>query len=217
MANSLRNLIRGEISRFQSRHNKEMVGFIDSYNPQDHTAKVKYPTELDVNGNPRITGWLPFKTQSGGAGSSWVLGPSVGDQCATSHLEGHSESGMITGFLHNTVDTPPLAQSGEAILRHTPTGNFTKMAQDGSFTIFHKATGNTFVMQPSGAFVTTAGNVTHTVNSSGVTIVAGGVTLAVSSGGVAIQGGTLSHNGHDVGSTHLHTDAGGAGDSGPPV
>jgi uncharacterized protein involved in type VI secretion and phage assembly len=136
------NIIRREIERFQSRSNHEMVGYIDSYNKADHTAKVKFPTELDAKGNPRITGWIPFKVAAGGAGASWIIGPKVGDQCTVSYLEASSEAGTITGFLHNIKDTPPVAASGEAVLRHTSTGNMFMLNADGSFQTTHKATGN---------------------------------------------------------------------------
>lgn len=148
------NLVRVEIERYQSRHNRKMVGLIDSYNPTDHTAKVKFPTELDENDNPRITGWIPIQTQSGGGGSSWVLGPSIGDQATVEYLEGDSEAGHVTGFLHNTTDTPPSAASGQAILRHTASGNYFTLNADGSFQTFHKSTGNYQVMDASGNFAT---------------------------------------------------------------
>lgn len=148
--NFILNLVRGEIERYQSRHNRKMVGLIDSYNAADHTAKVKFPTELDANGNPRITGWIPIQTQSAGAGTSWVFGPVVGDQCTVEYLEGDSESGHVTGFLHNTTDTPPSAASGQAILRHTGTGNYFTLDTDGSFKTLHKSSGNYVKVDASG-------------------------------------------------------------------
>lgn len=144
------NIIRREIERFQTRTNHEMVGYVDSYNKADHTAKVKFPTELDANSNPRITGWIPFKVQAGGAGASWIIGPKVGDQCTVSYLEASSEAGTITGFLHNIKDTPPVADSGEAVLRHTSTGNMFMLNADGSFQTTHKATGNYVKLDKNG-------------------------------------------------------------------
>lgn len=147
----IENLIRREISRAWARFNHEMVGYIDSYKPQDHTAKVKFPTELDAQGNPRISGWLPFKATAGSkTGISWVIGPQIGDQCTVSHLEGDSESGVITGFLHNVTDTPPSAASGQAILQHNTTGNFFTINTDGSMQYVHKATGNYVKVDASG-------------------------------------------------------------------
>lgn len=131
---SLLNIIRREVQRFQAMHNREQVGLIDSYRADDHTAKVKFLTEVDVNGNPRITGWLPFKVAAGGQGASWVIAPQVGDQCVVSYLENDSETGVISGFLHNTQDQAPTVQPSEAVLRHTSTGNYIKLRQDGSIT-----------------------------------------------------------------------------------
>ncbi len=39
---------------------------------------------------------------------------------------------------------------------------------------------------------------------SAVNISVGGVTFSVSASGVAITGGTVTHNGHDIGDTHRH-------------
>ena len=152
------NLVRGEIERYQSRHNRKMVGLIDSYNPTDHTAKVKYPTELDVDGKPRITGWLPFQVQSGGGGTSWVFGPVIGDQVTVDHLEGDSEAGVISGFLHSMTDTPPSAESGQAILRHTASGNYFTLNKDGSFQTTHKSSGNFVKLDASGNIVANIAN-----------------------------------------------------------
>jgi phage baseplate assembly protein V len=54
-----------------------------------------------------------------------------------------------------------------------------------------------------------AASITH--NGTSVEIAAGGTTITIDGSGVTIQGsfaasgGTFAHNGHDVGSTHLHT------------
>jgi uncharacterized protein involved in type VI secretion and phage assembly len=151
----LLNIIRREVQRFWlAAYQRKMVGYVDSYNPSDHTVKVKFPTELDSSGNPKISGWLPHAVTAGGAGASWVVGPQVGDQCVVEHLEGDPEAGHVTGYLHNTTDTPPNVASGEGVLRHTSTGNYLKMSSDGSIQTFHKSTGNYSKMDASGNFVT---------------------------------------------------------------
>lgn len=53
---------------------------------------------------------------------------------------------------------------------------------------------------------------------SGVTMTVGGVSMALSSGGLAITGGTITHNGKNIGDTHTHTQVEpGGGVSGPPA
>lgn len=45
----------------------------------------------------------------------------------------------------------------------------------------------------------------------------GGVTMVVSGDGVAITGGKVTHEGKNIGSDHVHTNSGGAGNGGPPA
>ena len=149
----LLNLVRREIFRFQARNNRKMVGFIDSYRDKDHTAKVRFETDLDPNGKPRVTGWLPIRCQGGGAAASWVVAPAINDQCTVEYVEGDSEAGAITGFLHNTKDQPPAVKSSEAILRHTSTGNRLYLADDGSLRFEHNETGNHLKMNKNGDLV----------------------------------------------------------------
>lgn len=48
------------------------------------------------------------------------------------------------------------------------------------------------------------GAVTITVSADGAVIAVGGVSFAISAGGVAITGGTITHNGLNIGDTHTH-------------
>jgi len=55
------------------------------------------------------------------------------------------------------------------------------------------------------------------VDDGTVTISAGGVVWTLSGAGEATQGGMVTHDGHDVGKTHVNTGViPGGGDSGPP-
>lgn len=163
------NLVRREIFRFQARNNRKMVGFIDSYRDSDHTAKVRFETDLDANGKHRITGWLPIRCQAGGAAVSWVAAPAINDQCTVEYVEGDSEAGAITGFLHNVKDTPPGVKSSEAILRHTKSGNRLYLAEDGSLRFEHKDTGNHLKMTKSGdlvGYIADPGKTQHYIGGS---------------------------------------------------
>jgi hypothetical protein len=57
------NLIWREISRAAMARPKRQIGLIDSYNNNDPTCKVKLFTDLDDDGQPKITGWIPFGMQ----------------------------------------------------------------------------------------------------------------------------------------------------------
>lgn len=53
---------------------------------------------------------------------------------------------------------------------------------------------------------------------NGVTMTVGGVSMALSAGGLAVTGGTITHNGKNIGDTHTHTNVEpGGGVSGPPA
>lgn len=137
------DIIRREVERGLLRRARSAVGIIDAYDPNEHAVKVKFDTELDDDGNPRISGWIPLRTNSASAkGVSFVIGPQPGDQAHVEYLEGDPENGVVSGFNHNDVDRPPKVASGQAILQHNSTGNFLTLGADGSLQFMHKSTGN---------------------------------------------------------------------------
>jgi len=177
----LASLMRREASRNSVAVAKEHVGTVDSYDATNHAVKVSFGTELDDNGQPRISGWIPLRTQSGGANSSWVIGPTPGDQAVVSYLEGDPESGHVTGFIHNDVDKPPVVQSGEAHLK-------TKAA-----TIHIDASGNVTITASGDINMATG----KTVTITGATInLVGNVHLGSTGGVPAAQQGTLDTAGN---------------------
>lgn len=53
--------------------------------------------------------------------------------------------------------------------------------------------------------------------ASGLTLTSGGVSMALTPGGLAITGGTVTHNGRNIGSTHTHNGVvPGGGNTGTP-
>jgi len=53
--------------------------------------------------------------------------------------------------------------------------------------------------------------------ASGLTLTSGGVSMALTPGGLAITGGTVTHNGKNIGSTHTHNGVvPGGGNTGTP-
>ena len=76
--------------------------------------------------------------------------------------------------------------------------------------------GATALYNASGEIIKMVGKTTVYTGDS-FTFKAGGVTVVIDGGGVTITGGKVTHNGHNIGSTHLHTKASGPANSGPPV
>ena len=63
----------------------------------------------------------------------------------------------------------------------------------------------------------TGGSCTLTLTSSGVVISVGGNTITINAAGISVSTGTITNQGKDVGSTHVHTlVTPGSSDSGPP-
>jgi hypothetical protein len=53
---------------------------------------------------------------------------------------------------------------------------------------------------------------------TGLTLTSGGVSMAMTPSGISFAGGTITHNGHDIGSTHEHTNVTpGSSLTGPPA
>jgi uncharacterized protein involved in type VI secretion and phage assembly len=149
------DLINREIARAYTRHPRRHIGLVDSYNPNDHTIKAKFLTDLDNDGQPKISGWIPVGTQGASEnGVSFVVGPNVGDQVVIDYAEGDAEAGHVSHFLHNTVDVPPNVASGAAVLQHNKTGNHFTINTDGSMMMLHKASGNYSKVDASGNVVT---------------------------------------------------------------
>lgn len=135
-----------------------------------------------------VSGLAPHVRPAAG-GTNFCSGPGNNDQAVVMYLNGDRESPVILGYLHSDVDQPP----------NTPAGASNWTFKNGS--IGHDANGN--------VAITSTGNFTVTI---------GGVTFAVSSSGIAVTGGTLTHNGKNIGSTHEHSGVTtGASNTGVPV
>ena len=55
------------------------------------------------------------------------------------------------------------------------------------------------------------------VHASKIVLQVGGVSFTLTSSGIVVSGGSITHDGKHIDKTHVHTDAGGVGDSGPPA
>lgn len=120
----------------------------------------------------------------------------------------------------------PYSQFAGALNVHTPPTvgqQFTAVSPNGDFqqAVAVPLAHSGATPSPSSAGdqnVITYGDVTITLASGLARIVVGGVTFAITGGGVEITGGTVTHNGTNIGDTHTHTDTPGlgAGTTSPP-
>jgi hypothetical protein len=195
---ALRNFIHREILRVFDRRTRRVPCLVDSYNPSQHTVKVKLQPE------GTLTGWLQIQTDQVG----WQIAPNIGDPGWVEFHEADRRAGVFVGSNHNDLNPPPAQiQTGEWHYQNK-FGAWLYFKNDGSIT-WQDSKGDV------GKF-DGAGNISLTALTS-LKIVIGGITFEISSSGVAITGGAVTHNGHDIGSDHLHTDVQSGPDlSGPP-
>jgi len=165
---SFMNLANRESGRQHA--GRVMTGEVDSWDPSTHSAKVRIPTEVDGDGNPRISGWSPKLEPSGGANGSDATGLSPGDLVVVAYLENDPEVPVVLGALHNDKDRPPGVQSGER--RIAAFGAVISIDKDGRLTM-SGAGGSSTVHNPDGSIV-------HTDAAGGVIRQAGGKVYLVS-------------------------------------
>ncbi|MGM4980890.1 phage baseplate assembly protein V [Rhizobium sp. 11_C7_N12_5] len=107
---------------------------------------------------------------------------------AASGSDGAAEA--IIGFVGGNRSHPIVIAFGDR--RSRPKGR-----PAGDVTVYHY-NGAEIHLAADGININTAGNP--------LTITAGGVTMTISPSGVAIEGGSVTHNGRDIGFDHVHTD-----------
>ena len=162
---------------------KARVGLVDSYDPTNHSAKVRFQPE-DV-----LSGWLPIGSPSAGSGGGAAFAPSIGDQVVVHPLEGAKQAGVIGERLYSNADRPPAAPAGEFWFINPKSGSLLKIANDGSITL----TSNQGQTLTVGADWTV--NVTGSVNltAAHVNITSSDINLGASGGAaVARVGDTVS-------------------------
>jgi phage baseplate assembly protein gpV len=164
-AADLLNLIRREIAREVPRRIKPpRHGVVSAYNPNTAAVKVSFHEDLDQQGNPKQTGWIPWHVQSAGNGWTMMCAPVMGMQVAVHFAGGDGNSAYATGAIHSTAQPPPPGG--------VPEGEFWMLHKSGTFLKFNTA----------GEIESGAGTWNHTGNLT----VSGSIT---SGGNVAAQAG----------------------------
>lgn len=110
------------------------------------------------------------------------------------------------------VWSPPTV--GEQVLILSPSGDTAQGVITGSI----PSSSNPAPSSDGGAVVLRIGSSTITVTGTGATVQVGGVSVAITASGLAITGGQVTHNGQDIGDTHVHSGiATGPANTGPPA
>lgn len=179
---ALRNFIHREVLRVLDRRTRRVPCLVDSYNPLQHTVKVKLQPE------GTLTGWLQIQADQVG----WQIAPNIGDPGWIEFHEMDRRAAVFVGSNHNDLNPPPVQiQAGEWHYQN-----------DFGALLYFKNDGSILARDKSGSLFKFDG--------------IGNLTISVS-GDITITSASLKHNGHDIGSDHLHTEVQTGSDlSGPP-
>lgn len=171
---ALRNFIHREVLRVLDRRSRRVPCLVDSYNPSQHTVKVKLQPE------GTLTGWVQIQCDQVG----WQIAPNIGDPGWIEFHEMDRRAAVFVASNHNDLNPPPAQiQAGE--WRYQPkvgSGTFVYFKNDGSITLEDKA--------GSQVFLDGAGNIA--LNPKGGKVYVGG---PVGSGVPASQQGTVDSGG----------------------
>lgn len=127
----LLNIIRREVESIVRRfYQPSRVGVIAAYNPAGPSVQVQFPEDLDYDGNPKVTGWIPWQVGSAGSGWTATFAPALGMQAAVHFVNGESNSAYATGALHSQQQPSPGVPEGEMWLLHK-SGVFIKLTGVG--------------------------------------------------------------------------------------
>ena len=191
---ALRNtFIFREVQRLLDRRARRMPCTVDSYDPSQHTVKVK----LQPEGTP--TGWLQIETAQIGL----QIAPNIGDPGWLEFHEADLRAAVYVGSNHNDQNPPPAEiQAGEWRYQDK-SGSSLYFKSDGSITATDKA-GSTVVLK---------GDDTASITASGGLTINADVTVngAVTATG-DVKGGSISLEDHVHGGVQ-----GGSADTGPPI
>lgn len=138
---------------------------------------------------------------------------------AASHRQGlvssvDAANGLVRLDLGDGMLSPwlPYVQTAGALKVHSPPSVGQMMAMiapsgetsQGFATALSFGAGNAPPSTAPDQHVVTFGAVRLDLDADGVTVTVGGVSLRVSAAGIAITGGQVTHDGVNIGSTHVH-------------
>lgn len=198
-----------------------MHGLVASYDPNTYSVKVTLqPSET-------LTGWIPIETHAIGNGWGIAYGPQIGDQAIVDFADGDPEAATVSGFIYSDEDRPPPVPSGELWTVHK-SASLLKFHNDGTVeltaasSMTYTATQHHFKgpVQMDNVL-----NVTQTISGEGGMTISGDngsghastVTGDMNMVGNLNTTGTVTNNGKNIGSPHVHSNGNGGANTGAPV
>jgi hypothetical protein len=129
------NVIRREANAAVKRRIRSpRHGIVSAYNPARPAVKVKFTEDLDADGNPKETGWIPIAVASAGAGWGIMFAPHLGQHVTVDYANDESNSPFLRNALHSDAEPGIGAPEGEYWMVHQ-SGTVLKMTATGTVLI----------------------------------------------------------------------------------
>lgn len=155
------------------------TGIVSATNPTNGTVRVTFPDRDNLVSNP-----LPVLYPKTHADKVYHM-PDVGEQVLCVFLPSGVEQGFVVGSMYSTSDATPAASQTKHVVEYK---DGTREEFDTSSSTKKTTVGTTEVLQ----------------DANQVVIKAGAVQAVISASGLAVTGGTVTHNGTNIGDTHVH-------------
>lgn len=142
------------------------------------------------------TGWLPWVEGRAGTTRTWSP-PTVGEQVAIIAPGGDTAAAVVLTGLYRTAHPAPSSR-GDV---------FRAVMPDGAVLEYDHAASHLQATLPGSATLDAQGDITVTTPAALTATAGGGATLnadTVINGTLAINGGSVTHNGTDIGDSHQH-------------
>jgi uncharacterized protein involved in type VI secretion and phage assembly len=193
---------------------KPRMATISSYNASTHSVKVTFQGVGDNDFTE--TGWIPLGAVGVGKGFGVLSAPNIGDMVMISFTDGSNSAPKITGRFFSTINTPPAVPAGETWIVHK-SGSLLKFHNDGSVEM--KSATTTTYTATQHHFVGPVLMDNTLTGSQGIAISGdNGSGNASTVTGNFNTTGTITNNGHNIGSTHQHSGVQtGGGNTGAPL
>lgn len=212
----LRNIIHREIRRVLDRQTRRVPCTVDSYDPTQHTIKLKLQPE------GTLTGWVQIAAAQVGV----QIAPNIGDPGWLDFHEADRRAAVFSGSNHNDLNPPPVQiAAGEWRAQNKAGGGFLYLKNDGSIIANDGAGGSitlkggiATIVAPNGVSVTAP---TSTIN--GNLVINGSITAGGAGTGEMNITGTVNVTGEVISngiplSTHVHNGVqSGSDESGAPL
>jgi phage baseplate assembly protein V len=217
---AIRNIIHGEVLRMLADVRRRLPCIVDSYNPSQHTVRVR------IQPDNILTGWMQIATAQIGL----QIAPSVNDPGWVEFHEGEGDAGQFVGSAHNDLNPPPKEiQAGEAYYQNK-SGSSLYFKKDGSVTAID-GNGSSFTMDGTGNVTQMAGQkITleapvivldgsiwfegHVYGTAGAGSITIGVPIDQVAGSITTAGDVVASGISVVSHVHSGVEPGG-GDTGP--